>query len=266
MIICDKCGSGEMRRCGANYYGPYPRQIYRCYSCRHRQVTIERFQRVRTELTGVAERECPKCGGSNLIKLGFNDRCNPPCRRWKCKDCGKQSLESKVMIGLGRCPRCKTKKLSKWGVDRQGTHPRQRYMCEHGHLFLEQRPGGFPAGREFYSDPDKLMQAARLMANGHFSLWKIAHFVKLDRYTIYKLYNLLGRCFFCNCGRPLHHKGHCVIRWKKSAKVREVWSKAHLLRRISKPNAYAWRYARKKLNELSGVIEAAEQKGRKRKA
>jgi transposase-like protein len=205
---------------------------------------------------GVSGRECPHCGGQHLIKLGFNDRCNPSRRRWLCKDCGKRTLESKLKTGLGICPQCKSKKLRKWGIDRNGTYHRQRYMCENNHLFMEERPGGFPVGRQFYSDPDKLMQAARLMANGRFSLQKIANRVNLDRYTIYKLYRLLGRNFLCGCGRPLHHRGHCIVRWEKSAKCREALDNARMLRRVSKPNAYAWKYAKKKLKELLGIIES----------
>jgi transposase-like protein len=254
MPACRHCGSTDMGRSGANYYGPYPRQQYQCRACGRRQVTDEP-PTFRPDAVGVVGGECPSCGSNCIVKLGFNDRCNPPRRRYHCKGCGRKFLEAKQKIGYRKCPQCHSVKFTKYGIERQGAVPRQRFMCDNGHTFTEDRPGEFPFGREFYSDPQKLLKAARLMAGGRFSLQKIANSVVLNRYTVYKLYRILGSNFLCACGRPLSHRGHCLVRWAKSKKARDAFDNARNLRQVSKPNEYAWKYAKKKLRELAGIIE-----------
>lgn len=154
---------------------------------------------------------------------------------------------------LTLCPRCDSTKFIKHGIDRLGRHPRQRYMCANGHIHLE--PREFPLGPKFQSEPWKLLKAMRLMKSGRKSLQQIADAVSLDRYTIYKLHNHLGRPFNCICSRPLGHQGHCKPKFDKSVAIRCQLNEVRHARKVSKPSLEGWNVAARALKRTIKKLE-----------
>lgn len=167
-----------------------------------------------------------------------------------------QAVERNRDNPVGSCPRCGDKNLVKWGFERQGTRPRQKYRCANPHLTIE--PREYPLGRMFISEPWKLLKAMRLMRSGRKSLQKIADACELDRYTIYKLHGHLGRPFSCICGRSLGHQGHCKARFDKSVAVRENLNNIRSIRRISKPSLTGWNMAEKALELAVAKLKEIE--------
>lgn len=152
------------------------------------------------------------------------------------------------------CTRCGRGASARWGIDRNGRVPRQRYKCYACDFhFLE--PREFPFGREFYSEPQKLIRASRLMEGGEHSLHSIAHEVGLDRYTIYKLHNRLGRCFTCKCGRRLGHRGNCDR--SQSDLTRAQLNRVRRMRFIESPQ---WRVFKQWRDSQTASIKAIRAK------
>lgn len=144
---------------------------------------------------------------------------------------------------------------AKWGLDRSGRDVRQRYRCHPcNYIFLE--PREYPLGEEFQSEPKKLLHAISLMESGNCGLGAIAKTVGLDRYTIYKLNNHLGRMFQCQCGRELGHRGNCPQR-QNEATVASLNS-ARLQRKYHRPEWEEFRRAKHSLMALKRQLKEIE--------
>lgn len=176
---------------------------------------------------------CPFCAGVDVAKAGFDLRSTYRMQKFFCRAC-KRKWNDGVRVPLPRvdfdveiapqepleksrlCPKCGTGKLIKMGVSRRCNPPRQKFWCKDcRRQSFESKSGVFT--RHFIADPEKLRRAVALLREGALSMHEVAQAAGLDRYTVYKLKNILGE-IVCACGRRLGHRGPCKPRFDRHPK------------------------------------------------
>lgn len=195
----------------------------------------------------MATPQCPFCAGVDVIKAGFDARSTHRMQKFFCRACKRKwndgvrlpllkvdfDLEMAPQEPLEKtrlCPKCGTGRLIKMGVSRRCNPPRQKFMCKGCRReIFENKPQAFT--RHFIVDPEKLKHAVVLVREGALSLTDVARTVGIDRYTVYKLKNLLGE-IACECGRRLGHRGPCKPRFDRHPKSLAALNRNRLKRKF----------------------------------